>query len=492
MSSNDSADGLGAQEVRRRAVAGAIAVGARGVAARVLGVIGFVVLARYLEPREFGVMAFGFTVITAISFFVNSGLGPALLRREEAPTARDLQNVVGFQLITLFACTFLIGIVSLNFGEAGRLTAAMIALYPITAWRTANVVVYERNLIYKPVVTLEIIEVTVFQVVAVCAVIAGAGVWGVVAGVAARALSGTVWAAWRGPVGLLRPRLEFATIRPMLRFSSGFQAVSVVNLIRDQGLNLGVAAIGGLAELGVWNLANRLLQVPFLLFRTLWRVSFPATSRLLAAGEEPRPIIERGISLVGIVAGAILVALVSATPSLIPGLLGEEWSGVEELVPPAALGLMIAGPISVAAAGFLYAAGNTGVALRGVVLHTAAWFAVTFPLLPLIGVSAIAYGWLLGNIVEALILGIATSRWTGARIIAPLRLPLLSFMLASAAGWTLAWRLGPTVPAAALGAVAGEVVFFSVVALFQRSLLIDTTRLVRKAWGGDYPVTKTL
>jgi hypothetical protein len=128
------------------------------------------------------------------------------------------------------------------------------------------------------------------------------------------------------------------------------------------------------------------------------------------------------------------------------------------------------------------------VALRGVVLHTAAWFAVAFSLLPFFGVVAIAYGWLAASAVEALVLGVATSRWTGARIVQPLRLPVMAFVSASAVGWVAASRLGQTVPAAGLATFVGEAVYFSVIGLCRRSLLIDMTRLIRKALSGDQPV----
>ena len=35
-----------------------------------------------------------------------------------------------------------------------------------------------------------------------------------------------------------------------------------------------------------------------LLFEALWRLSFPALSQLMAAGEDPKPLMERGVTVV--------------------------------------------------------------------------------------------------------------------------------------------------------------------------------------------------
>ena len=54
----------------------------------------------------------------------------------------------------------------------------------------------------------------------------------------------------------------------------------MVLLIRDQGMAIAIAAIGGFEALGVWNIVYRFTTVVIILMESLWRVSFPAMSRL--------------------------------------------------------------------------------------------------------------------------------------------------------------------------------------------------------------------
>jgi O-antigen/teichoic acid export membrane protein len=68
----------------------------------------------------------------------------------------------------------------------------------------------------------------------------------------------------------------------MLGFGLKFEAVELVNSGGAQLLNIGVAGIGGLAVLGLWTLAWRIAQIPYLLFGALWRVSYPAAAQLLS------------------------------------------------------------------------------------------------------------------------------------------------------------------------------------------------------------------
>jgi O-antigen/teichoic acid export membrane protein len=91
------------------------------------------------------------------------------------------------------------------------------------------------------------------------------------------------------PDGVVRPRLGWSRIRPLLGFGARFQAVGVVNIVRDLGLNLGTVVIAGVSTLGLWNLAYRVMQLPYLLFSSLWRVSYPAMARSWPPTSLPGP-----------------------------------------------------------------------------------------------------------------------------------------------------------------------------------------------------------
>ena len=89
-------------------------------------------------------------------------------------------------------------------------------------------------------------------------------------------------------------------------------------------------------------------------------------SRLVSEGEDLAPTIERVLAVVAVVSGVILAPLVAASAPLVTVLLGDQWVDAATVIPPASLHLMIAGPISVALVGYLWAVGDASSVLRAI------------------------------------------------------------------------------------------------------------------------------
>jgi O-antigen/teichoic acid export membrane protein len=65
---------LTGREIRRKAAHGVLFVSLRSFAVRGLGLLGSLILARLLLPRDFGVLAFGQTLIAFGGFFADAGI----------------------------------------------------------------------------------------------------------------------------------------------------------------------------------------------------------------------------------------------------------------------------------------------------------------------------------------------------------------------------------------------------------------------------------
>jgi O-antigen/teichoic acid export membrane protein len=473
---------LAAPEIRERAARGAMLLAGRGVLIRGLGFVGNVVLARLLLPSDFGLIAFGLTLWTVGSFLQDGGLGAYLIRRPEGPTRRDLQSLVGFQLaVTLVLCLVVGGLAPTLAGEAGAVTAVMVASLPLQAPRTANVIVLERRLSYGRVAVVELFEVLVYNGMAIGLVAGGLGVWGVAIAFVLRALAGTVLMAAVGPVGWVVPRMELARVRSWLGFGTRYQSVAVVQLLREQGLNMATVAVAGLGTLGIFALSMRLLQVITLLFESLWRVSYPAMAQLLRAGEEARPAVSRIATLTAVGAGLAVVAICGTAPALIPSVFGDDWRPVVDVLPWAGAGLMIAGPVSVACAGYLFAADAAGDVLRATILNALSALAVALTLLPLLDETALGVALLVASVLEAIVLARATARRTGWR---PVRELLPANVIAFAAGacaWAIASSGDATLGLAALSFAGGGALFCAATAVLQRDTAARLVEMLRGA-----------
>jgi O-antigen/teichoic acid export membrane protein len=492
--SSEAQKGLLPRDVlKRRVASGVFFVGSWGVVNLVVGFLGSIALARMLQPRDFGIVAIGATLTMFATSLSDGGIASGLIRREEEPTRAELRTALGLQLSITSALALAAAFAASLFGSAGLVVAFMMLALPLAAFQAPARVVLTRAVRLREVATVEGIATVAYYAWAVGGVLAGLGVWALATGVVLKALASTAGMIAVSRIGAIRPSLRgVRELRPVIAFGVRFQGVSLAGVLREQGLNAGVGVIGGVATLGLFSLARRLLELPVLLFEPLHRVSFPFMTQVLAAREDPARLIERGIAISAAASGLVLGATAAASPELVPGLFGEQWREAGLIVPPICAGLLVAGPLSVAAVGFLYARGEPSVVLRAIVLHTVALYAVAFSLLPVLGPVAIGLGSFAGAVVDAAIMARALSARTTAR---PLRalLPVLAIAgFAGLAGFALSTTADPGLPAAAVGAGAAASIYLAGLAVFRHDTMREVARLVRQAlrnsFAGDRPL----
>lgn len=463
-------------ELKRRASAGVFIVAARGLVIIVVGFGGTVVLARLLTPHDFGVIALGTAVLMVVALFSDGGLGSALIRREEQPSALELESLTGFQLAVSCAAILVAALSALLFGQIAEVVALMVCSTPFVALLFPGKIMLERSLSYRPLALVEVAQVVTYYVSAIALVAAGLGIWGLASATVIMRIAAATTMMLVSPVGFVHPRLSWHAMQPLLGFGLRFQAASMTWLIRDQGLSAAIAVIAGTVTLGFWTLSRRLLEVPLLLFESLIRVSFPTMSQLVARKENPARLIERGAGMTVVAGGIFLTALAGGAPGLIPGLFGQQWQEASYAVPGACLGLALGGSVAAASQGYLYAVGDANVPLRASVYQTVVWFAVALPLLPFLGVFAIGVGWCASAIAESFVLARGVRARTDARVGRAVMEPIVLGTIAGALGWLVADLGGKTLWSGLAGGILASALFLLGLLLFRRPLVFETYR----------------
>jgi O-antigen/teichoic acid export membrane protein len=416
-----------ASTIRQRGAVGAALLAIRAAAAQVVAFVGTLVLAHMLSPTAFGIVALGTTVVAVGHFFSDGGLGAALIRRSTDPTIDQLQTLLALQLLVAFVIALALAVAGSRAGTAGAVTAIIACSLPLLALRAPHAIALERALDYRPISSIEFTESLAYYGWAIGTVWAGWGVWGLASAAIARAIAGSVLMAIASPLPMLiAPRLTRDTLRSMLAFGIGFQAVGLANLAKLQGVNLVVATVGGEQALGIWSVVQRLLQVPFWLFMALWRVSYPTMARLRALGEDTRHTVERLARLTALASGAILAPLAAAANYLIPAIFGSQWAPAAAPLVWASAGLVVSGPISVATSGYLYSQGDVRTPLRAQVTSGLVWVALTAALLAPMGVAGVGVAWMLASLTEALIFGRALRRRANLAVERFVRVPVVT------------------------------------------------------------------
>lgn len=449
-----------AADVSRRAKRAVVLIAGRGFLLRLVGLLSTVVLTRFLTPEQFGILAIGTTAVGFSNLLNDGGVGAALLRRAELPTHEELRGLVSIQ----FALTSAIFVVALGVALATRstiveVTAIMLLALPVSSLKAAGGILLEREMAYGPLVKVDIAETFVHYGGAITAVALGAGVWGVAIAAVVRLLPGIgiLWSTVPGAVAL--PGRSIRAVRPMLRFGLQFQAVSIVSVLRDEGVNLLVAALGGLEVLGLWSIAQRVLLVVTVVLESLWRVSFPAMARMLETRADPSRAVARTASMVAFGLGAILVPIVTFGPDGVALVFGAAWRQAADVLPAACLGYALASPVSTACAGFLYARGDARTVLVSTVAHTVVHLATVALLLPFIGLPAVGLGFVGAGAVDLAVLGGATRRLIGGGLFLPTAALVATAGLASGAGLLAGTSVGPTAAGVATGIVVGVIVY---------------------------------
>ena len=425
---------LSRPELRRRALSGVFYVTSSNFLNLLIGFAGNLALARMLTPHDFGLVALGLTVTLVGGALADGGIGSGLVRRPDPPTRAELRTLCGIQFAIALAICVPAALIALSFGRAGAITAIMVASIPITTLQMPGRVVLTRTMRFDRQTVVDFLAQTSFYAFSVTAVALGAGTWGLATGTVVKAVVEVGLVAALG-IGLLMPSLRgWRGSGDTIRFGLRFQATPLAFIAREQSLNLVVAAVGGVSMLGLWNLANRLIQVPILAFRSLWAVAYPAMANLLAQGEDVAPIILRTVRRAGIVGAFVFPVFAASSPELIPAVFGEQWRDAAAVIPWIAVSTLIVGSISGTTGGYLSAVDRPGRVAWATAAFGVVWVAITGPLIPVMGVAAIGVGNLCGGLVEVALLDRATRQSVGVTPHRPLLRPLAVALVAGSAG----------------------------------------------------------
>ena len=468
---------LSRTEIGSRATRGALSVMVRGFAVRGIGLLGNIVLARLLLPKDFGMVALGNAIVVLGQFIADGGLGAALVRQEGTIDRRDLRAMFGAQAVVTALVAAAVSALAIPLGEAVALGAIMTWSLVIDAARSPNTIPLERQMQFKIVLQGEIVETIVWNAFAVVAVLIGLGVWGVALAQIVRAVAGYLWLTVLGPTGVVLPLLSWSRARRLLGFGMKLQGTQVIAYIRDQGLTILIAAIAGFAALGTWTIVYRLVTVIVILMESLWRVSYPAMSRLRESGEEMLPAVERALSTATIASGFLVAPLAGAAPALVPVLFGPRWHAAVDIVPVAVVSVMLTGPILSIAVGYLLAEGRATVLVYMSIVDGVATWGVGLPVLAAIGIMGVAIGQAAAGICDLVILTLAI--WGGrsfGRGMVTL-VPTLVVVVAAVPAWLLTTVLGDGLVGLIVGVISSEIVYATGLFVVRRAAMMDVAHI---------------
>lgn len=236
----------------------------RNWGSRLVALLTFVVLARYVDPRDMGLIAAALAVLAFVEIFTQFGLGNAIVQRPEVtPPLLNAAFVVNLAA-SLAAMGIVIGFAPaisrlMDAGELVPVLQVVAVSVLINAFGFSQQAMCMRNFQYKWLAVRSLLATAISGVVGLLLVILGYGVWGLVVQAVLVALINTAM-LWVRPQWRPTWSFDFAGLRGMTGYSANIFAGQLVNFGNTRFIEVFLAATLGPVALGVYAVGMRIHQ----------------------------------------------------------------------------------------------------------------------------------------------------------------------------------------------------------------------------------------
>ncbi|MBC8129221.1 MAG: oligosaccharide flippase family protein [Rhizobiaceae bacterium] len=306
---------------------------------KAIGLIVFVLLARLLDPAEFGIASSAFLILSILHLVAEFGLGDALVQRQGL-TREDVNlpffAAVGVSVSLALAMVwfsediaFLMGVANL-----GPYLVASAMIGPLMTLSALQDAMYRRAMMFKPLALRTLVSGLVGGGVGVLLALMGFGAWALIAQFGAQMLISVVW-LWSRPVWT--PSLSFRpkTALPIGRFGLNVLSTYMVDFLTMKSVDFVILLAHGPAALGLYTVSSRLYQLLLqLLQASISSVGLSMLSKVAGDTERMRRLYERSASLAAFLGLPVFFGLAALAPEVNQIMFGPQWSGAEVLMAP--------------------------------------------------------------------------------------------------------------------------------------------------------------
>lgn len=365
------------QLVSKKSVHGIFALVSRTFLVQILSIVSNFILTLYLDPSMFGVFFVVSAINVFLAYFQDIGLAALIIQQKEEPTKEELRSTFTIQQIlvlliiipTFFLTPRLAEIFHITQDGVYILYAYLVSFF-LSSLKTIPTVLLERKLAFHKLVIPQILENTAYSLSLIIFAVQGFGVQTFTYAILIRSIIGLpiIYMIQPWSVGFA---FEKNIFKKLVSHGSPFQFNSMLALIKDDLLNLYVASLLPITQMGYIGFGQKWAFQPLrLVMDNVIKVTFPAYSRLQHDKQALRTIVEKSLFLISFFMFPTMVALIMFAPYFIMFIPKyEKWE-------PAIISLIffsinaIFASISVPLTNFLNAIGKVKITLRYMVLWT--------------------------------------------------------------------------------------------------------------------------
>lgn len=484
--------------LRSRAFASGLVVTVASVVMRVLEIVTVVVLARLLEPEHFGAVGLALVVMTSLNLFAQAGMGSAIVQTDADARKAAFNGflVTGLAGAALFVLSVaLAGPLARVLGhpELDGVFRWMALLIPIEMLRVVPTSLLIRTMEFGRQSSTQILGAVAKLTCATVAALLGLGLWSLVIGYLAGAAANTAATlALSTTTGWFRLRHWDRNLAAALaRFGLPVLSTGLVRQFYNNADDILIGSLSGTAALGFYRQAYKLGNLPVSgISHAVNTVLFSSYSRLQHQRTRLGAAFLEAFRMVALLTIPVAFGLLLLAHEGVVVALGEKWRPAAPMLMVLAI-VSLVRPLSGATGPLFTAIGKPGLNLRTALLQGLSLVPLALLLLRWgpIGIAwAVSLTFTLGFLHNVYLAAhrTGTGLTIGAIARAPARLlaaggimgaVLVAMKSLAAAGG----RTTESLPALLLLGTAGGAVYLGAVYLLERQILVEVSRLLRRA-----------
>jgi len=356
------------QDLKEKTIRGGFARMVAQAANFVFRIGSLMIMARLLDPKDFGLVGMVTAFTGVLNLFRDFGLSTATVQRENV-SDEDLSTLFWINVlvgVVLAACALVFSPIVVRIYHEPRLLGVTMVLslgFLLNALGVQHSALLQRHLRFTALAVINVAALVVSTIVAMAMAKMGLGYWALVAQTVTLPLTTTVgvWIATAWAPGMPHNGEQ---IRSMMKFGG---TLTLNGLVVYIGYNMDKVLLGrywGAEDLGLYGRAYQLINIPTdNLNQSVGEVAFSALSRVQNDRPRLRNYFLKGYSLV--MAMTIPITIMSAffASDLISVLLGPKWNSavpIFRLLAPTILIFAMINPL----AWLMFALGMVGRSLK--------------------------------------------------------------------------------------------------------------------------------
>jgi len=300
-------------------------------AMRTVGLVSTLILARLLDPADFGVIAMAMIIVGLLEILTHLGVDLALIRidapqREDYDSGWTLQLMISAGLAVVIFASAPLAVAIFDEPKLGPVVQALSVRSLIQGFANIGTIDFRRNFNFAREFKYNLYNKMAGFIIVVTAAVILRSYWALVIGMTLGVLAHVAISYLMHPY---RPRLCFRRIRPLLGYSTWIVANRLVYFATMRVDQFVVGNLAGTRAMGNYYMGFELATLPTIeLVLPMARGVYPVYARLKDSSEELFASYLKTLSAVALLCIPISFGLASIADRMVPVVLGENWMSV--------------------------------------------------------------------------------------------------------------------------------------------------------------------